>query len=279
MEKSSFFNAVETSPEVYDRAYFAEDFANYFNAFIGNGVFPIPSTGLQVVTNGNMTVTVKAGRAYINGYMYNLNADLILPISVADGVLKRIDRIVIKYDVVGRAINAVVIKGTLSSSPVAPVLQRDTDAYELGIADIMVSNGVTSISYASITDQRGNGNLCGIVNNLFAVQNIQASSVFINDASNNYDNTTVESVLDELKRPLNVYRTNLDATNNIFVGADYKRTDGTLFKRKTLSNLTDSNYLVQTINFYATNGTTLNKTEIYDLSYDIYGNLQNEVKR
>ena len=46
MEKSSFFNSVS-----HDRTYKAEDWAEYFASFIGNGVFPVPSTGLQVVAN------------------------------------------------------------------------------------------------------------------------------------------------------------------------------------------------------------------------------------
>ena len=49
MEKSSFFNSVS-----HDRTYKAEDWAEYFASFIGNGVFPVPSTGLQVVANDGM---------------------------------------------------------------------------------------------------------------------------------------------------------------------------------------------------------------------------------
>ena len=41
-EKSSFFNSVSG-----DRKYKAEDWASYFGALIGNGVFPNPATNLQ----------------------------------------------------------------------------------------------------------------------------------------------------------------------------------------------------------------------------------------
>jgi hypothetical protein len=160
-ENSSFFNSVNG-----DRKYKAEDFANFFNSFITNGVFPNPSTNVQIMANGDMTVTVKPGKAWINGYCYFNDADLILPIDVADGVLNRIDRIVLRMDTAGRAINAIVKKGTFASSPVAPALQRDADGYELGIADIYVGAGVTEITQASITDQRLNSDLCGIVNSL-----------------------------------------------------------------------------------------------------------------
>ena len=161
MEKSSFFNSVN-----HDRLYQASDFANYFNSLITNGVFPNPSTNLQVLSNGNMTVIVKPGKAWINGHCYYNDSDLIKAIEVADGILSRIDRIVVRFDTTGRIITTVVKKGTFASSPVAPVLQRDSNFYELALADILISNGATSIIQSNITDQRFNTSLCGIVNSL-----------------------------------------------------------------------------------------------------------------
>ncbi|MGH4125285.1 MAG: hypothetical protein ACREV6_20400 [Clostridium sp.] len=69
-----------------------------------------------------MTLTVKAGKAWINGYCYINDSDLILPISVADGVLKRIDRLVIQFNTIDRNITAKVKKGIFASSPIATVL-------------------------------------------------------------------------------------------------------------------------------------------------------------
>lgn len=161
MEKSSFFNSIAG-----DRKYKAEDFASFFNSLLTNGAFPNPSTNLQIISNNNMTVTVKAGKAWINGYIYILDADMILPIEVADGVLKRIDRIVIRFSTIGRSILGGIRKGVFASSPVAPALQRDADLYELGIADIYVANGSVSISQANITDLRMNTTYCGWVNSL-----------------------------------------------------------------------------------------------------------------
>lgn len=159
MEKSGFFNSING-----DRRYQAKDFAEYFNSFITNGVFPNPSTACQVMgDNNNMTITFKQGKAWINGYEYYNDSDLILNIDAADGVLNRIDRVVLRMDTVGRAINAVVKKGDFQSTPIAPDLQRDADRYELGIADIYICAGATSIVQANITDLRLNTSLCGIV--------------------------------------------------------------------------------------------------------------------
>ena len=91
MERSSFFNA-QMQGNSYDRVYLAEDFARYFASFIGNGVFPTPSTNLQVVAiNSNMTIKIKIGKAWINGYFYENTEDLTHVIEVADGLLNRIE--------------------------------------------------------------------------------------------------------------------------------------------------------------------------------------------
>ncbi|MBH0159109.1 hypothetical protein IHV10_22320 [Fictibacillus sp. 5RED26] len=162
MQKSSFFNSVNG-----DRRYKAEDYANYFSKFITNGVFPNVAFNLQVVTDGtDMNVKLKAGAAWINGYMYQNTLDLVIPIDVADGLLNRIDRIVIQLNFAERLIQAVVKKGEFASTPVAIPLQRDADIYELGIADVLVSQGVTSILQSAITDLRLNNTFCGLVNSL-----------------------------------------------------------------------------------------------------------------
>lgn len=161
METYSFFNSING-----DRKYQASDFAEYFKSLLTNGVFPNPSDNLQVLSNGNSTVTIKKGKAWINGYVYFNTSDLVLPIEIADSILNRIDRIVIRFDTINRNITAKIKKGTASSTPVAPSLQRDADIYELAIADIYVNKGVTSISQTNIVDLRMNTSVCGWVNSL-----------------------------------------------------------------------------------------------------------------
>ncbi len=163
MEKSSFFNAVINN-DIPDRLYKAEEFARFFSSFIGNGVFPNPATNLNVVgLNNNMTITVKEGKAWINGYFYENTNDLILDISNADGVLNRIDRIVVRLDFLNREIKTYVKKGSFATNPIPPAIQRDADIYELAIADIRVNAGSINITQANITDLRLNKELCGIV--------------------------------------------------------------------------------------------------------------------
>ncbi|QOY37038.1 hypothetical protein AWH56_005175 [Anaerobacillus isosaccharinicus] len=159
-----------------DRKYKADFFASYFASFIANGVFPNPSTGLQVIANGDMTVSVRTGKAWIKGYYMANDSDYNLQLDVADGVLKRIDRIVLRLDFLDRQIVPLVKKGAFATVPVAPALKRDADAYELAIADVLINNGAISVSQANITDLRLNKSLCGIVHG--TVDQIDTTGLF-----------------------------------------------------------------------------------------------------
>lgn len=248
MEKSSFFNSVNG-----DRKYKASDFAAFFNSLVTNGVFPNPSTNLQIISNSNMTVTVKSGKAWINGYCYINDSDLILPITVADGVLNRIDRVVIQYNTVNREINAIVKKGTFASTPIAPVLQRDADAYELGIVDIAINAGATSIAQANITDLRMNTTYCGWVNSL-----IQADTTAI----------------------FNQY---LDWYNTKKATYDGDFTNWTIAKKSdydtwtTAEKATYDNWYSTTTGQLQSDFTTWFNTIKNTLGSDVAGNLQNEI--
>lgn len=178
MEKSSFFNAQMDASGEYDREYLAEDFASYFSKFISNGVFPNPSTGLQVIAADipNMTVTLSVGYGYINGYKYENTTPLTFSIGVADGVLNRKDAIFIRYSKLGRAIKAYKIAGTPGASAVAPSVVRTEDYYDLCVAIISVNAGITAIPQSLIEDTRLNTSFCGIVTGL--VEQVDTTTLY-----------------------------------------------------------------------------------------------------
>ena len=158
MANSLPFNSISK-----DRVYKAEDWAWYFATFIGNGVFPKPATGLQVIVNEGMKITAKQGYAFINGYAYKNPTDYDITLETADGSLPRIDRIIVRWDLSNRDMYVAVLKGTPSANPAATGITRNTEIYDLVLADIYVAKGVTTITTASITDQRYNSTICGIV--------------------------------------------------------------------------------------------------------------------
>ena len=158
MEKSSFFNSVNG-----DRKYSAEDWADYFSAIIGNGVFPEPSTGLQVEKYSGMRIRVQSGKAWLNGYFYTATSPVYLSLSAATGSLDRIDRVVLRWDRANREIKAAVKTGVPASTPVGADLQRDANIYEICLAEVYVTAGVTKIDQANITDKRLDSSICGLV--------------------------------------------------------------------------------------------------------------------
>lgn len=166
-EKSWFFNA-ELVEGQYDREYLAEDFAKYFSMFISNGVFMNTSDALQVVADStpNMTVKLKPGCAFINGYAYENDTDYVFDIDTADGSLNRIDSIFVRFVLSERTIKAYKAVGNSSSVPAAPSLIRTADYWDLCVAKISVNAGVTSITQSAITDTRLDTDLCGIVHSV-----------------------------------------------------------------------------------------------------------------
>ena len=163
-EKSFPFDAVEGVDGTPDRIFYAEDFANYFKQFIGNGIYPNPSTNLQVQSiNNNMVLTVQSGSAFINGYGYINNEPLEVMVSTANSAYARIDIIVLQLSYIDREIKVVYKEGVPKSNPIKPELVRNDDVYELQLAVINVKSGATAITQADITDTRLDTKVCGVV--------------------------------------------------------------------------------------------------------------------
>lgn len=155
MQKSGFFTS-----NGGDRKYTAEWLAKYIAGIVSNGVY---TTELTTSGNGDMSVNVGAGRAWINGYLYSNDSPVRLAISDADGTLHRIDRVVLRLDMTNRQITAEILEGEFAAAPAAPALTRNADIYELCLAEIRVAAGTTAISNTMITDRRTDEALCGIV--------------------------------------------------------------------------------------------------------------------
>ncbi len=154
-EQSFFFDS-----EGGDRRYDAADWAAYFSAFVGNGVW---AGGLEITADTGMGLSLSTGKAYIDGYMYYNTAALTVTIPAADATYPRIDRVVVRFDSAGRQITTEVISGTPAAVPSAPALTRTSLVYELCVAQVHVSAGATYLEAGNITDKRQDASLCGIV--------------------------------------------------------------------------------------------------------------------
>lgn len=105
---------------------------------------------------------------------------LQLSIDAADGVLNRIDRIIVEW----KTTNYVdlpeikVLKGATSSTAKAPALTNNSTVRQISLAKIAVNAGVTAITDSMITDERLNTSVCGLVTDWVSIDTSMMHSQF-----------------------------------------------------------------------------------------------------
>lgn len=110
---------------------------------------------LAVTANGaGMQVTVDTGQAWINGFYYENDAALVVPIGPADPVNPRIDRVVARLDRGANTIAIVVIAGAPAPVPAAPALQAGNVVFDVPLAQVRVDAAAVSITAPKVTDER-----------------------------------------------------------------------------------------------------------------------------
>lgn len=146
-----------------DRKYSALEWREYFSQLIHNGLIQNAANECQVKPQAvpNKTVYVDTGVVFINGAMRILDAPFTLAIAENTSENPRIDRVVARLNEASRTVEFAVKQGTPAGSPVAPALTRTEGVYELGLADITLANGYSTITSGIIADQRWNVMLCG----------------------------------------------------------------------------------------------------------------------
>lgn len=155
--RSGFFNSY-----LGDRKYNAEDWADYFRQFIGNGVYANPATSMQVQAAGKLTVRIAAGSCFINGYVGYSDGSDVLKLKYG-GTYPRIDRIVIRLDMTTRSVYPAVIMGNEAESPSPPNITRKSSMYDICVGEITVGANAAEIYPVDIKDMRFDASVCGIV--------------------------------------------------------------------------------------------------------------------
>lgn len=87
-----------------------------------------------------------------------------LPLTAADAVRSRIDRVVLRYDAAAKKTSLQVLDGTPdSAAPAAPAITRTELIYDLCLAEIKRPAGSTSVTAADIYDTRADETVCGVM--------------------------------------------------------------------------------------------------------------------
>jgi len=149
---SGFYNAVDG-----DRAYNADQMSSLFDGIITDGIFPAVGTSFICRITTGMNLIVGVGRAWFNHIWVSNDSEFVMPFDASEVALNRIDLIVIevnKTDAV-RAVSIKVIKGTPSSSPVAPTLVNSGNVYQYPLVQVLVTAGVTTFIAGNLTQKVG----------------------------------------------------------------------------------------------------------------------------
>lgn len=173
---------IKSFPNNQDEYSGAEDVMRWLHGRT-SGVFAASgNAAVAALETPGMAVTVSDG----TGWMSNANNDgvvwwndtenvsgakLQLAIDAADGVLNRIDRVIVEW----KTTNYVdrpeikVLKGTASSTAAATALTNSETKRQISLAQIDVAAGTTAITASMITDERQNPDVCGLVTDTLSI--------------------------------------------------------------------------------------------------------------
>ena len=147
--------------------YDADDAAGYLATRL-SGVYSAEED-FAVTAQGGLSVQVSAGQAWVRperfkGRSIIMEQPTTLPLTAADAVRSRIDRIVLRYDAAAKKTRLQVLDGTPdSASPAAPAITRTELIYDLCLAEIKRPAGSTAVTVADIYDTRADETVCGVM--------------------------------------------------------------------------------------------------------------------
>ena len=170
-QRSGLFDSTEIVTEVGgypkgNRAETADFFARYFSQFIGNGIFAKPTTNFQVMQDNGMTVVIKPGSCFIEGY-FAFDDEPEYKTFATDTASHTYYFVQRAHIVAGGEIQKVWL-----TDPDETELPLRNGAYhDLVIARIDVPAGATAITDNMITDYRYDETMCGVVQNVLDQNN------------------------------------------------------------------------------------------------------------
>ena len=204
---------IKSFPNNQDTYIGAEDVMRWHHGRT-SGVFAAGSNAsVQALSTPGMAVEVSDGTGWMansgrNGIVWWIDnesvdgAKLQLVIDAADGVLNRIDRVIVEW----KTTNYVdypevkILKGAKSGRAAAPVLTNNSTIRQISLARISIAAGTTAITASMITDERLDASVCGLVTEKVGIDTSTMQSQFSTLLQETQAQAT--SVLDSINREL-----------------------------------------------------------------------------
>lgn len=193
--------------------YDADDASGYLSTRL-SGVYSAEED-FAVTAQGGLSVQVSAGQAWVRparfkGRSIIMEQSTTLPLTAADAVRSRIDRIVLRYDAAAKKTSLQVLEGVPDSAgPAAPAITRTELIYDLCLAEIKRPAGSTSVTAADIYDTRADETVCGVMRD--GVTGIPVATLIKKlrdeidkvDSGSFYDKTETDALLNALRNQVN----------------------------------------------------------------------------
>jgi len=110
------------------------------------------TTELDVFADSSgMLVKVRAGVAFVQGFVGRLDSQQSLDIATADGTYNRIDLVVARLNRTDQKVQIAVVTGTPAATPSAPDLTQNSVTWEIPLAEVLVDNGVSTIAAIKVS--------------------------------------------------------------------------------------------------------------------------------
>lgn len=204
---------IKSFPNNQDTYIGAEDVMRWHHGRT-SGVFAAGSNAsVQALSAPGMAVEVSDGTGWMansgrNGIVWWIDNESVdgtklqLAVDAADGVLNRIDRVIVEW----KTTNYVdypevkILKGAKSGRAAAPVLTNNSTIRQISLARISIAAGTTAITASMITDERLDASVCGLVTEKVGIDTSTMQSQFSTLLQETQAQAT--SVLDSINREL-----------------------------------------------------------------------------
>lgn len=243
------------------------------------GVYGAPGElAVKALTTPGMAVTVSDGGGWLtdangNGIhfwndIFAVTASLLeLPVATADGVLNRIDRVIVEWSTPNytQLPEIKILKGTNAVSPVAPALTNDASLRQISLARISVAAGTLAITAGMITDERLDVAVCGIVTESTTVDTSMAVAQFneiLEEAQNLVKDLQGDAVVDHAATH---EPGGDDVAKFVYYGGDQNLTDAD--KAQARSNVDAETARLQFINTVVDNAAFVSNATYADFPY------------